>query len=279
MVRRIAAAGRLGSGTMPGRYRMALITGATSGIGAAFAAALPRETGLLLTGRDAARLDAEAAKHTAGGRTVETLAADLSSETGRRALIGRAETLPIDLLINNAGFGAFGPCLENDRETELGMVAVNVTAVVELTHALLPRMIERARAGGGRAGMIVVSSTVAFVPMPMMATYAATKTFELSFAEALAEELRDAPADVLVFCPGATRTGFFRRAHMPDSFLRYAEDPDDVARKALAALGRQRVQVSRGSVGLALSTISVPRRIVAAGAKRFIRRIAGHGGS
>ena len=116
-------------------------------------------------------------------------------------------------------------------------------------------------------------------PMPMMATYAATKTFELSFTEALADELEGAPVDVLLFCPGATRTEFFRRAHMPDSFLRYAEHPDAVARKALAALGRTRVQVSRGSIGLALSTIAVPRRIVAAGAKRFIQRIAGHAGS
>ena len=279
MVRGIAAAVRQGSGQMPGRYRMALITGATSGIGAAFAAALPRETGLLLTGRDAARLEAEAGRHAGGGRRVETLEADLAGEDGRRALIALAETLPIDLLINNAGFGAFGPCLENDRGAELGMVAVNVTAVVELTHALLPAMIERARSQGGRAGLIVVSSTVAFVPMPMMATYAATKSFELSFTEALAEELRDAPVDVLVFCPGATRTGFFQRARMPDSFLRYAEEPGAVAQKALAALGRQRVQVSRGSVGLALSTIAVPRRIVAAGAKRFIQRIAGHGDS
>ncbi len=279
MVRGIAGAGRRGSGYMPGRYRMALITGATSGIGAAFAAALPHETGLLLTGRDAARLEAEAAKHAAAGRAVETLVADLSNEAGRRALVARAEALPIDLLINNAGFGAYGPCLENDRETELGMVAVNVTAVVELTHTLLPGMIGRARAEGSRAGLIVVSSTVAFVPMPMMATYAATKTFELSFTEALADELEGAPVDVLLFCPGATRTEFFRRAHMPDSFLRYAENPDAVARKALAALGRTRVQVSRGSIGLALSTIAVPRRIVAAGAKRFIQRIAGHAGS
>lgn len=262
---------------MPGRYRMALITGATSGIGAAFAAALPRETGLLLTGRDAARLGAEAEKHAVGGRRVETLVADLSGDAGRRALIAGAEALPVDLLINNAGFGAYGPCLENDRDTELGMVAVNVTAVVELTHALLPAMIERARAEGGRAGLIVVSSTVAFVPMPMMATYAATKTFELSFTEALAEELRDAPADVLLVCPGATRTGFFRRARMPDSFLRYAEEPDAVARKAFAALGRRRVLVSRSSAGLALAPVSLSRRIAAAGAKRFIHRMAGHG--
>jgi hypothetical protein len=188
-----------------------------------------------------------------------------------------AETLPIDLLINNAGFGAFGPCLENDRRTELDMLAVNVTAVVELTHALLPGMIARARGDGRRAGLIVISSTVAFVPMPMMATYAATKTFELSFTEALAEEMRDAPVDILVFCPGSTRTEFFRRARMPDSFLSYAEEPAAVARKALAALGRRRMQVSRGSMSLALAPVSLPRRLVAAGARRFIQRIAGHG--
>lgn len=262
---------------MASRYRMALITGATSGIGAAFADALPPETGLLLTGRDAARLEAVAQRHRANGRTVETLVADLAGEAGRRDVIAAAQSLAIDLLINNAGYGAFGPCLENDRETELGMVAVNVAAVVDLAHTLLPGMVERARKSGGRAGMIVVSSTVAFVPMPMMATYAATKTFELSFAEALADEMADAPVDILVLCPGATRTDFFRRAHMPDSFLRYAEEPAAVARKGLAALGRRRVLVSRGSARLALTPISLPRRIVAAGARRFIHRVAGHG--
>jgi len=256
---------------------MALITGATSGIGAAFADALPPETDLLLTGRDAARLEAEAQRHAAGGRKVEMLTADLAAESGRRSLVAAARSFPIDLLINNAGFGAFGRCLENDRRTELDMLAVNVTAVVDLTHSLLPGMIERARKTGGRAGMIVVSSTVAFGPMPMMATYAATKTFELSFAEALAEEMADAPVDILVLCPGATRTNFFRRAGMPDAFLRYAEEPAAVARKALAALGRRRVLVSRGSAGLALSPVSLSRRIAAAGARRFVHRIAGHG--
>jgi uncharacterized protein len=256
---------------------MALITGATSGIGAAFADALPPETGLLLTGRDAGRLDAEAQRLGADGRKVETLVADLAGESGRRSVIAAAQSSSIDLLINNAGFGAFGPCLENDRGIELGMVAVNVTAVVDLTHSLLPGMIERARQTGGRAGMIVVSSTVGFVPMPMMATYAATKTFELSFAEALAGEMADAPVDILVLCPGATRTNFFRRAGMPDAFLRYAEEPAAVARKGLAALGRRRVLVSRGSAGLALTPVSLPRRIVAAGARRFVHRIAGHG--
>ncbi len=262
---------------MPSRYRMALITGASSGIGAAFSEALPPETGLLLTGRNAERLQAVARRHAADGRTVETLVADLASETGRRDLVAAARALPIDLLINNAGFGAFGPCLANDAQLELDMLAVNVTAVVELTHGLLPGMIERARGSGRRAGMIVVSSTVGFVPMPMMATYAGTKAFELSFAEALADELANDPVDILTLCPGATRTDFFRRARMPDSFLRLAEEPPTVARKALAALGRRRVLVSRGSIGLALAPVSVPRRMVAFGARHFMHRIAGYG--
>jgi short-subunit dehydrogenase len=256
---------------------MALITGASSGIGAAFSEALPPETGLLLTGRNAERLNAVARRHAADGRTVETLVTDLAGESGRQELVAAARAMPIDLLINNAGFGAFGPCLANDRQVEIDMLAVNVTAVVDLTHRLLPGMIERARGTGARAGMIVVSSTVGFVPMPMMATYAATKAFELSFAEGLADELANDPVDILTLCPGATRTDFFRRAGMPDSFLRLAEEPDAVARKALAALGRRRILVSRGSMGLALAPVSVPRRLVALGARHFIQRIAGYG--
>ena len=263
---------------MPSRYRMALITGATSGIGAAFSAALPAETGLLLTGRDADRLAAEAEMHARSGRRVETVAADLATEQGRAAVVAAAQSLPVDLLINNAGFGTFGRSLDNGRRVELDMVAVNITAVVDLIHSLLPGMIERARAGGTRAGLIVVSSTIAFVPMPLFATYAATKTFELSYTEALAEELQDAPVDVLALCPGATRTKFFDRAGMPQLFPSHAEDASAVARKALAALGRRRVLVSRASMRFALSPVSLPRRIVAFGARRFVHRNAGRRG-
>jgi len=260
---------------MASRYRMALITGATSGIGAAFSAALPPETGLLLTGRDPDRLAAEADLHRREGRRIETVAADLATEQGREAVIAAARALPVDLLVNNAGFGKFGPSLENGRQVELDMVAVNVTAVVDLIHALLPQMIEQAREAGTRAGLIVVSSTVAFVPMPLFAMYAATKTFELNYTEALADELVDAPVDVLALCPGATRTNFFRRAGMPQLSPGRAEEASAVARKALAALGRRRVLVSRGVMRLALSPLSLPRGIVAFGARRFVHRGAG----
>jgi len=263
---------------MPSRYRTALITGATSGIGAAFSAALPVDTDLLLTGRDGAALAAEAEKLKAGGRRVETVAADLATEQGRIAVADAAQSFYIDFLINNAGFGAFGRSLDNGRQTELDMIAVNVTAVVDLVHSLLPGMIERAHAQGSRAGLIVVSSTVAFVPMPLFATYAATKTFELSYGEALAEEMTDAPVDILTLCPGATRTKFFERAGMGQSYPLHTEEPSLVARRALNALGRRRVLVSRPSMRFALSPVSVPRRIVAAGAKRLFHRMTRHDG-
>jgi hypothetical protein len=254
---------------------MALITGATSGIGAAFSATLPPETGLLLTGRDSERLAAEADLHRREGRRIETVEADLATEEGRAAVVDAAKALPVDLLVNNAGFGKYGPSLENGREVELDMVAVNVTAVVDLIHSLLPQMIDRARQTGARAGLIVVSSTVAFVPMPRFAMYAATKTFELSYTEGLAAELADDPIDVLALCPGATKTNFFDRAGMPTLFPSHAEEAAAVARKALAALGRRRVLVSRGSMRVALSPLSLPRRLVAFGARRFVHRNAG----
>jgi len=250
---------------------MAVVTGATSGIGESFVRFLPVSTGLLLTGRNEAQLDELRRQYGRDGRVIETMALDLASEKDRRELIDRAGALEVDLLINNAGFGVFGPFLDNDAAAELGMVAVNVTAVVDLTRALLPGMIDRAAATGVRAGVIIVSSTVAFTPVPMLATYAATKAFELSFAEALADEVRDMPVDVLALCPGATRTEFFSRAGMPGSILRRAEEPDDVARKALRALGRQRVLVSPGNARLALTPASWRRRLLVAGAGRYMR--------
>ena len=254
-----------------------MVTGASSGIGACFADALPRETGLLLSGRDETRLEAVADRQAGEGRTVEVLAANLSDRADRERLIEKAEALGVDLLINNAGFGAFGRFVENELETELDMVTVNVTAVVHLTHAMLPGMIERAKRDGARAGVITVSSTAAFAPLPMFATYAATKTFELSFSEALAEEMKREPVDILAVCPGATRTDFFNRAKMPGGMMPGYEEPEAVARKGLDALGRRRVLVSRAGARLALTPVTFPRRAVVGGIGRFMRGLAERG--
>lgn len=256
-------------------YELALITGASSGIGEAFARALPATTGLLLTGRDEARL--AALRDALGGedRRVEILSADLASEAGRAAVIEAAETNPPDLLINNAGLGFYGGFLDNPAEAEREMVEVNVTAPLVLTRALLPGMLERARSSGRRAGLIIVASTAAFMPLPYISTYAATKAFDLSFAEGLAGELSKEPIDVLGLCPGATATRFFERSGMAGSSLPIdkADDPASVAQQGLAALGRQTtLVVGRQNRAMTMLAQRLPRDMVRRGTRSFMRR-------
>lgn len=224
-------------------YRFALVTGATSGIGAAFARALPAETNLLLTARDAGALARAQQDLSRPGRIVEAVPADLATDEGRQAVIDKAEALGIDLLVNNAGVGAFGAVIGNRLEDERATVELNVTAVTVLTRALLPGLIDRAAAANRRAGLILLSSTTAFQPVPYLATYAATKAFILSYGEALASELRRKPVDVLVLCPGATRTGFGAQSAFDVRWIPGADDPDAVARAALSAIGRRTVHV------------------------------------
>ncbi|MDJ0948137.1 MAG: SDR family NAD(P)-dependent oxidoreductase [Alphaproteobacteria bacterium] len=252
-------------------HTLALITGASRGIGAAFAEALPAETGLLLTGRDEARLAARAERLARPDRTVETRAADLATEAGREAVIDWARQFPVDLLINNAGLGRLGPFGENPAATERAMVEVNVLAPVVITRALLPDMLARARPEA-RAGVIIVSSVAGFQPVPFMATYAASKAFDLHFAEALAQELSGAPVDVLALCPGATDTDFFDRAGMAMEALSLIATPERVARRALASLGRTTVCLPSTKNRLT-SVIGryLPRGVVVPGAGRMMR--------
>ena len=259
-------------------FRHALITGASSGIGAAFARALPRSTGLLLTGRDREKLAQLAAELALNNRPVRTMVADLSNADGRRALINAVEETPVDLLINNAGLGWLGPVVDNPPEREAEMVQVNCAAPIELTRALLPGMIRRAkenqaRERNERAGLIFVASAAAFMPIPLFATYAASKAFLLHYAEALAEELDHAPVDVLALCPGATKTRFFERANVAPSGVPTTHDPDRVAREGLQALGRRSVHVVGPGTYLATATARfLPRRLVTAAAERVMRR-------
>jgi short-subunit dehydrogenase len=225
------------------QYRRALITGATGGIGAAFARKLPHRTGLLLTGRDRDRLEHLRAALGRSGREVETLQADLALVDDRDRLVSHANAFGIELLINNAGLGAYGPVLANDAELERGITEVNVVAMADLTRRLLPGMIARAGQAGRRAGLINVSSTLAFQPLPYLASYAASKMFVLMYTQALAAELRGEPVDVLTLCPGATRTDFGRRAGFEPGSLPGAVDPEVVARQALDALGRRAIHV------------------------------------
>ena len=152
------------------------------------------------------------------------------------------------------------------------MVAVNVVAVHGLTRALLPGMVARAEAQGRRAGLVVVASTAGHLPLPRFATYAATKAFDLAFAEGLAAEMKEAPIDILALCPGTTTTEFQQRSAMPARMFERAESAESVARKALRALGRRRVLVTPPLLRLGLLYNVIARRVGVAGAGAYFRR-------
>lgn len=224
-------------------YRCALITGASRGLGRAYAEGLPASTGLILTGRDAAALDEIAGQLRDDGRTVETLVADLATAEGRQAVIEAGQEAGIDLLINNAGLGAFGAFMDVPAERHAEIVAVNVTAMLALTHGLVPTLIASADADGRSAALVTISSSLAFVPAPQIATYAASKAFVLSFGEALAAELAGEPLDVLTVCPGPTKTDFGANAGYEGGHLPGAVSPERVVEATYAAIGRQRTLV------------------------------------
>jgi uncharacterized protein len=259
--------------TSAARYRRALVTGATSGIGAAFAEALPPATDLLLSGRNEEKLEQAAKRLAREGRTVDTIAADLADERDVERLIEHADAFGIDLLINNAGTGRLGRIVDNEVKAERDTVAINVLAVVLLTRRLLPGMIARARSTGSRAGVIILASTAASTSVPYFATYAASKAFDLSFAEALGEEMRCEPVDVLALCPGATRTSFGGSAGFTGMTVPGAADPRSVARQALRTLGRQRIKVTGSVSEAAFGPFLLPRRLATLGIGALMRII------
>jgi uncharacterized protein len=177
----------------------ALITGASSGIGDQFARQLARRGyQLILVARRRDRLEQLAEQVASSAHVIEC---DLASEADK--LDDKVETLGanVDLLVNNAGFGLRGHFLEFDAEREAEMVRVNCEAVVRLTHAFVPGMVER-----GRGGVITVASTAGMQPLPYETTYAASKAFAISFMEALSMELRGTGVRALVVNPGPVKT-------------------------------------------------------------------------
>ncbi|MDQ0317010.1 SDR family NAD(P)-dependent oxidoreductase [Amorphus orientalis] len=258
-------------------YQRALITGASRGLGRAYAEGLPETTELLLTGRDAEALEETAAALRDAGRTVETVVADLATADGRDAVIAAAKSKGIDLLINNAGLGAFGEFADVPMERHEAVVSVNVTALLTLTHALIPTLVEQADFGGSKAAIVNLASSIAFVPVPGFATYAASKAFVLSFGEALAAELADDPIDVLTVCPGPTKTEFgtnagYERAHLPGAI-----EPERVVDATLAAIGRQRTLVIDPLSKVAFTPAAFARNAISEVVRRTSRFAAQRG--
>jgi hypothetical protein len=248
----------------------ALITGASSGIGAAFARALAaRGDDLVLVARSADRLTALASELTAKHDILaDVLPMDLADPAAPAAIVAElsARNIEIGTLINNAGFGSHGEFAALDGARERDEIMVNVLAPHQLCHALLPQMIAR------RKGAIVnVASTAAFQPVPYMATYGATKAFVLSFSEALASEARSHGVRVLALCPGQTETAFFNG--IDEARVGRARTPDQVVATALRALDRGQAVVIDGRMNylMANSIRFAPRRLVTTIAARMQR--------
>ena len=222
-----------------------LITGASSGIGAAFARKLAaRGRNVFLVARSEDKLIAlcnELGRLTS--IRAQYLALDLQEPDAGVQLLEetRKRELEIDMLINNAGFGSMGDFTKLDLDRELEMIQLNIRSLVDLTYRFLIPMRER------KSGAIInVASTAGFQAVPFMATYAATKAFVLSFSEALAEENRSHGIHVMALCPGVTETNFFEAAGIDRPPMRIAQTPEEVVETALRALSRQKTTVISG---------------------------------
>ena len=222
-----------------------LITGASSGIGAAFARKLAaRGRNVFLVARSEDKLITlcnELGRLTS--IRAQYLVLDLLQPDAPMRLFEETQNrqLEIDMLVNNAGFGSMGDFVKLDLSRELQMVQLNVNTVVELTHRFLKPMRERKR-----GAIINVASTAGFQAVPFMATYAATKAFVLSFSEALYEENRSHGVQVMALCPGVTETNFFEASGMDRPPLRAVQTPEEVVETALRGLARNKSAVISG---------------------------------
>jgi short-subunit dehydrogenase len=251
----------------------ALVTGATAGIGAAFARRLADDGyRLVLVARDESRLEAIAKElRSTFGSTVEVLPADLSDPASRQAVVDRLASpeIPVDLLVNNAGIGTTGEFWATEYETLHGQLELNVTAVLALTHAVLPAMVQR-----GRGGVINVASVAGMLP-GRGSTYSASKAWVIALSEGLAAGLSGSGVRILALCPGFVRTEFHQRAgidmkSMPSWLWLSA---DDVVDDAIRALGKDAVVAipSKRYKALVIGAKLMPRRLT----RKLASRVGG----
>ncbi|MCC2658139.1 MAG: family oxidoreductase [Panacagrimonas sp.] len=264
-------------------FGCALVTGASGGIGEAFARRLAADgLDLMLVARSAEKLKtlARTLRKSCGIR-VETLALDLAKPgAGPRVKLAVEEAeFKVDMLINNAGFGMVGSFHKLDPARTGEMVALNIGAVVDITHAFLPDMLAQ-----GRGAILNIASMAAFQPTPYMTSYGATKAFVLSFSEGLWGEYRKRGIRVLAVCPGPVDTGFFdatgnpeTRAGIPRRMMLKAER---VVEESLDALARNKMIIVPGGMGQGLVAglpRLAPRTWIAAGVAGVLGRSTGNG--
>ena len=255
-------------------WHSALVTGASSGIGRELALLLAAEgTDLVLVARDRGRLDdlAGQLQDVHPGVTVEVLPADLADPVQLAAVEARVcdPARPIDLVVNNAGFGTYGPLVHADIDVEQREIAVNVTAVVRLTYAAVGAMVAR-----GRGAVMNISSVAGLQATPGNATYGATKAFVASFGEAVAGELAGTGVTLTTVLPGFTRTEFQQRAGIEGREIpgpAWMSAPD-VASQALEATRAGKAWFVPGVLNKVLTAVAgpVPRGLK----RRFAARVA-----
>lgn len=253
--------------------KTALITGASAGIGEALARLFARHRhDVVLVARREERLREIAAElHGAFDVTAHVIAADLAAPDGARRLheAVRERGIEVEFLVNNAGFGTFGPFVDTDVDETMNLVRLNIAALTELTALFLPSMVER------HSGRILnVASAAAFQPGPLMATYYASKAYVLHFSEALNEELEGKGVSVTALCPGPVRTEFQEVAGMETSGLVLGKrliSVERVAEEGYEAMLRGKAMVVPGLATklLAFGVRFAPRRLVA----KFVRRL------
>jgi short-subunit dehydrogenase len=252
--------------------KWALVTGASAGIGEALAIELAAAgVNVVLTARRKDRLDALAVKLTADyGVAVKTIVADLEQSDAPEKIFAQTEGAgtPIDVLVNNAGFGYFGEFAKGEPARQAAMVQVNCAAVVALTNMFLPKMIERKR-----GYVLIVASTAAYQPVAYLATYAATKVFDRFLAEALAAEVKKYGVRVSALCPGPTDSEFGQVAGTPSDQFRGSQKADIVARRGLEGLVRGKPWVIPyfvGQIGVFVQRF-LPRRLITSGVEKAFR--------
>ncbi len=233
--------------------RWALITGASSGIGAEFARLLAaRGMHLILTARREDRLRELADElHTRHGTQCELIVGDLTDpgEPQRILSFVKGQGIAVELLINNAGFGFVGVVDETEPQRMLQMIQLNISALTELTYLFLPQMLERQH-----GAIINVASVAAFQPVAYMPVYAATKAFVLHFSEALWAECRDRGVTIQGLCPGTTATEFFDVAGVQGWLKKQrSHTAEFVVRRSLRGLEKRRLFVIPGFVNFLLS--------------------------